>query len=95
MVRNVTAPRLYPVLPRPERSNGRAVIIVPGGGYQFVSIDSEGFRVADALAADGYTTFVLKYRTLATSRDTAAYMAQWPSFSATLEKREFPMIPRL
>lgn len=74
MVRNVTVPVLYPVLPKPERANGRAVIVVPGGGYQFVSIDSEGFRVADALAADGFAVFVLKYRTLATPRETGAYM---------------------
>lgn len=86
MVRNVTAPALYPVLPRPERSNGRAVIIVPGGGYQFVSIDSEGFRVADALAADGYTAFVLKYRTLATSRDAATYMAAMAKLFGNLGK---------
>lgn len=85
-VRNVTAPTLYPVLPRAERSNGRAVIIVPGGGYQFVSIDSEGFRVADALAADGYAAFVLKYRTLATPRDTAAYMAAMAQLFGNLGK---------
>lgn len=53
-VRNVACPRLYPVLPRPGKANGKAVVVVPGGGYMFVSIDQDGFRVADALAASGY-----------------------------------------
>lgn len=74
-VRNVIAPALYPVRPRPGTANGKAVIVVPGGGYQFVSIESEGFRVADALAAEGYTAFVLKYRTAETPRETGPYMA--------------------
>jgi acetyl esterase/lipase len=53
MVRNVTRPALYPVLPRAKVANGKAAIVVPGGGYQLVSIDSEGFRVANRLAAAG------------------------------------------
>ena len=61
-VRNVNAPALYPVLPNPNIANGKAVIVVPGGGYLFVSIENEGFSVAQQLAAKGYTAFVLKYR---------------------------------
>lgn len=61
-VRNVNSAALYPVLPKPDIANGRAVIVVPGGGYLFVSIENEGFSVAQQLAAKGYTAFVLKYR---------------------------------
>lgn len=75
MVRNVTQPALYPVLPKAGTANGKAVIVIPGGGYQFVSMDSEGFRVASRLAAAGYTAFILKYRPMATKRDPVAYMA--------------------
>jgi acetyl esterase/lipase len=75
MVRNVTRPALYPMLPKAGTSNGKAVIVVPGGGYQFVSMDSEGFRVGERLAAAGYTAFILKYRPMPTTRDPAAYMA--------------------
>jgi len=87
-VRNVTGAALYPVLPPPGRRNGRAVIVVPGGGYRFVSIDSEGFRVAEALAAEGYAAFVLKYRTVATARDIPAYLADTMKLFANLGKGE-------
>ena len=87
-VRNVTGAALYPVLPPPGRGNGRAVIVVPGGGYRFVSIESEGFRVAEALAADGYAAFVLKYRTMATAKDIPAYLADTMKLFANLGKSE-------
>lgn len=83
-VRNVTGGALYPVRPASGRSNGRAVIVVPGGGYRFVSIESEGFRVADALAAEGYTAFVLKYRTLTTPVDRADYLRETAALFANL-----------
>ncbi|BAK65489.1 putative xylanase [Sphingobium sp. SYK-6] len=47
---------------RPARSNGRAVLAMPGGAYIFVSIDNEGAELAQALTARGYTVFVLVYR---------------------------------
>lgn len=87
-VRNVTCAVVYPVLPKPGKANGRSVVVVPGGGYQFVSIDQEGFRVADALAARGYTAFVLKYRTLETPRDNDAYMARMAQLFGNLGKGE-------
>lgn len=90
MVRNVTRPAIYPVLPDAKVANGKAVIVVPGGGYRFVSIDSEGFRVADRLAAAGYTAFILKYRPMATDRDPAAYMADLAKQFGTLGKGELP-----
>lgn len=83
-VRNVTGAALYPVRPAPGRANGRAVIVVPGGGYRFVSIESEGFRVADALAAEGYTAFVLKYRTITTPVDRADYLRETAALFANL-----------
>lgn len=47
---------------RPERPDGSAVLIVPGGGYSHVVIDKEGFEMARWLAARGITAFVLFYR---------------------------------
>ena len=90
MVRNTVAPSLYPVRPRAGHGNGKAVIVVPGGGYRFVSIDSEGFRVADQLAAQGYTAFVLKYRTVPTPRDIPAYMADLASVFGNIGKDDLP-----
>ena len=47
---------------RPERPNGAAVLITPGGGYNWVVIDKEGYEMARLLAARGITAFVLFYR---------------------------------
>jgi len=88
MVRNVTRPAIYPVLPAANVANGKAVIVVPGGGYQFVSMDSEGFRVADRLAAAGYVAFVLKYRPMNTDRDPVKYMANMAKAFGNLGKGE-------
>ncbi len=41
-----------------------AVILVPGGGFEFLSMDNEGVRVAERLKASGVRVFILKYRTL-------------------------------
>jgi acetyl esterase/lipase len=46
----------------PARPNGRAVLVMPGGAYWFVSVVNEGADLAPRLAARGYTVFVLIYR---------------------------------
>jgi acetyl esterase/lipase len=58
--RNIETPSLR--LFRPARPNGAAVLIMPGGGYTFVSISNEGVDIAARLTALGYTAFVLAYR---------------------------------
>ena len=47
---------------RPARPDGRATLVIPGGGYGFVSLRNEGLDVARALALHGITCFVLSYR---------------------------------
>ncbi len=47
---------------RPARPNGSAVLITPGGGYNWVVVDKEGYEMARLLAARGVTAFVLFYR---------------------------------
>lgn len=47
---------------RPARSNGRAILAIPGGAYTFVSIRNEGTDVARVFTEMGYTVFVLVYR---------------------------------
>jgi len=61
VVTNVVVPTLVPVRPTGE-PDGTAVVVAPGGAFHALSIDSEGFGVAERLAAEGVTTFVLKYR---------------------------------
>lgn len=86
-VRNVSHPALYRVAPKNGRGNGRAVIVVPGGGFSFVSIESEGFWVAERLAAEGYTAFVLKYRPRATPQSAEAFMARiWAEWAGLGEE---------
>jgi len=59
-LRGVTRPDVGVI--RPRRPDGRAVLIMPGGGYSFTSIRKEGLDVALVLAARGITGFVLNYR---------------------------------
>lgn len=47
---------------RPDRPNGSAMLLTPGGGYRWVVVDKEGFDVARVFAATGTTCFVLRNR---------------------------------
>lgn len=62
MARNVSNATLTPVLPDPAKANGAAVIVAPGGGFRWLSMNNEGWKVARALADHGIAAFVLKYR---------------------------------
>ena len=56
----VTHPTLSVFIP--ENPNGTSVIICPGGGYQFLAINKEGYKTAEWFNSLGITAFVLKYR---------------------------------
>ena len=88
IVRNVTSPELYPVRPSAKNNNGKSVIVVPGGGYAFVSVENEGFPVAQRLAEEGYTAFVLKYRTRETPRSPSEFLDQMAKQFANLGKQD-------
>ena len=60
LVTNITVPTLTVVRPTVKQANGTAVIVCPGGGFQFLSWESEGMEVARWLADHGVTAFVLK-----------------------------------
>ena len=47
---------------RPDRPDGSAVIIAPGGAYVREVLDGEGFETARRLNGAGVTAFVLRYR---------------------------------
>ena len=65
-VSNVTIPTLQSFLPGPARASGAAVIVCPGGGFRWLSIDHEGIEVAHWLNSIGVAAFVLKYRLIRT-----------------------------
>jgi acetyl esterase/lipase len=61
-VGNVTRPTLTVLLPDKATANGTAVIVCPGGGFRWLSVDNEGAAVAQWLNSIGVAAFVLKYR---------------------------------
>ena len=61
-IRNVSEPSItvYPAM-RPTATKS-AVIVCPGGAYEFLSYDSEGSEVCEWLNSLGITSVLLKYR---------------------------------
>jgi acetyl esterase/lipase len=49
-------------VPSPEKANGTAVVVCPGGGYGALALDHEGKQIAEWLNGQGVTAFILKYR---------------------------------
>jgi acetyl esterase/lipase len=58
---NVSKPTLTVYAPT-GKNTGAAVVVFPGGGYRFLSIDLEGTEICDWLNSKGVTCVLLKYR---------------------------------
>lgn len=84
VVYNISKPTLTVFAPEPAKANGTAIVICPGGGFQFLSINKEGYEVAKWLVKKGITCFVLKYRLVQTG--TADPIAE---FNSKIGKKEF------
>jgi acetyl esterase/lipase len=99
MARNITTATLTPFLPEPGKTNGATVIVAPGGGFRWLSMGNEGWEVAEALAKQGITAFVLKYRlhpTPETLEDFSAWMNRPrpnPAESSDSSKAQVPTRP--
>lgn len=52
--------RIY--LPEEKEATGRAIVICPGGGYEKLSLEKEGYDWAEFLQNQGIAAIVLKYR---------------------------------
>ena len=59
---NITNPTLTVFKPKKQNNYNVGVIICPGGGYQYLAVDKEGYEIAEWLNKLGYTAFVLQYR---------------------------------
>jgi acetyl esterase/lipase len=59
---DITNPALIVFEPEVSVNNGAGVIVCPGGAYERLSIDKEGYEVAEWLNKLGFTAFVLQYR---------------------------------
>jgi len=57
---NVSEPTI--AIYSPEKANGTAVIVAPGGGYNILAIEHEGTQVCEWLNSLGVTAVLLKYR---------------------------------
>jgi len=58
----VVNPDLSVFLPAPDKANGAAVLICPGGGYGALAFDHEGNAIAKWLNDNGIAGIILKYR---------------------------------
>ncbi len=85
LVRNVTDPTLTIFIP--AKPNGTAIIVCPGGGFQWLSWQTEGTEVAKWLRAKGITVFVLKYRLINTGATSADFEK---SFQALIKMMSLP-----
>jgi acetyl esterase/lipase len=59
---NTTKAQMYVYNADPAKATGQAVVICPGGGYAKLSMDQEGYLMAQWLAKNGIAAFVLEYR---------------------------------
>lgn len=62
-VKHISEPAIYVFYGPNNGKPNPAIVIYPGGGGRWISIDREGFNVAKKFNELGYTTFVVKYRT--------------------------------
>jgi acetyl esterase/lipase len=59
-IRGVPFPEVH--VYRPARADGSSLLILPGGGYEFLSIQNEGLDPAERFNAERTTCFILTYR---------------------------------
>lgn len=58
---DVTAKMLV-ALPSPEKNTGRAIVVCPGGGYEWLAMDNEGTNWIPFFNSQGIACIVLTYR---------------------------------
>lgn len=61
-ISKISQPTLTLFLADAKIANGTSVVICPGGGYHHLSINKEGYKIANWLNSLGISAFVLKYR---------------------------------
>lgn len=84
LVRNVTAASMQAYWPDPAIATGAAMIVAPGGGFRFLTMDSEGEQVARWLNRQGVAAFVLRYRLMETPATDQEFAAKLMTLLAPL-----------
>ena len=78
---NIHNPSVTPFLPEAGKATGAAVIIAPGGGHMFLTIDREGYDMAKYMADHGVAAFVLKYRLARDQAGNSPYKVEVDAFA--------------
>lgn len=61
-ITDITDPALIVFPAIADKNNGAGIIVCPGGGYNILAIDKEGYEIAEWLNSLGFSAFVLQYR---------------------------------
>ena len=80
-VKDITRPQLHVFQPPAGKRNGTAVLIFPGGGYNYVVTDKEGSEAAAWLNEIGITAFVVHFRTKQSKTPPTQTNAKLPPYS--------------
>lgn len=57
----ITNPEMKVFLPSKDLNTGKAIVVCPGGGYKFVSLDNEGYEWAPFFNDEGVAIAVVNY----------------------------------
>jgi endo-1,4-beta-xylanase len=80
-VSSIHNPSITPYVPPRDKSNGTAILVIPGGGHRMLAITHEGYNVAEWLRDRGIAAFVLKHRLAREAEST--YKIDVESFADT------------
>ena len=80
-VSSIHNPSITPYVPSPDKANGTAILVIPGGGHRMLAITHEGYNVAEWLRDRGIAAFVLKHRLAREAEST--YKIDVESFADT------------
>lgn len=61
-IKNIQTPDISVYLPSRRNATGKAVIVIPGGGYRFLAYNTGGTDIAKWFNSKGIAALVLKYR---------------------------------
>ena len=73
---NVQTPTYYIYQPAPNKNTGVSMVVLPGGGYKDIWLDTEGHNIALFFKERGITSLVVKYRTNTRDKDGKQQMSR-------------------
>ena len=73
---NISTPTYFIYQPKPEKNTGVAMVVLPGGGYEDIWLDTEGHEIGLFFREKGITCLVVKYRTNTKGKDGKQRLSQ-------------------